>query len=230
MKQGRERFVALPERTKELIVMYRKEHKLTYRAIENRLDVSRETARLVCLDRIPEEKEKKLLAKKKRRTKKVVNKVVTKKRKPIPQYNSVRDYDFLQYIRVVMKWALQNNKDLSKGKLEMLLYLYPKGAFTYTKFHKYYKLIGLYQNRALAEFVDNDYVYVWRMPKGNQPKLYALTDKAKKLCDTMHRYCTGDEQLPIDETNGLTTDKTKRINNYYMDMIQDMNKRKKATD
>lgn len=231
MKQGRERFEPLPRATKDLIVMYRKEHKLSYRQIEKRLDVSRESARLVCLEEIPEEAAKALARKKKRKKRKnVTNSIKIRKPKPKPQYSSVRDYDFLQYIRVVFRWALSNHPNLNRGKLEMLLYLYPKGAFTYSKFHKYYKTIGLYQNKALAEFIEHDYIYVWRKQKGNEPKLYALTNKAKDLCDIMHKYCVGDEHLPLDESNELVVDKSKRINNYYLDMIKDMNKRKKVTN
>lgn len=229
MKQGIDRFTPLPKETLDLILMYREEHNLSYRAIEKRLGVSRETARLHCLNSIPKEKSD---SRKRKATRKGVgakNNVVTRK-KPLPQYNSIRDYDFLQYIRVVFKWALKNNPDLSRAKLEMLLYLYPKGVFTYSKFHKYYKTIGLYQNKALSEFMEDGYIKVWQPKKGNQAKLYSLTNKAKSLCDIMHKYCTGDEKLPLDEENGLITDKEVRINNYYVDMIKDMNKRKKATD
>ena len=230
MKQGRERFIPLDNSIKDLIVMYRQEHKLSYRDIEKRLDVSRETARQVCLERIPMEKDRSKKRKARRKGRRVVNNVRTKKPRPLPQYNSVRDYDFLQYVRVVFKWALQNHQDLNRGKLELLLYLYPKGAFTSSQFHKYHKLIGLYQHKTLAEFIDNEYIQVWRLPKRGEAKLYSLTGKAKKLCDMMHKYCTGDENLPMDETNDLVTDKTKRINKYYMNMIVDMNKRRKATD
>lgn len=230
MKQGRDRFVAITKEQRELILMYRTEYKLSYRAIEKRTGVSRETARLYCIDLIPEEAKLSQKRKTKKINKKVNNKVITRKKKPLPQYNSVRDYDFLQYIRVVFKWALQNNPDLNKGRLEMLLYLYPKGAFTYGQFHKYYKLIGLYQNKALAEFIEQGYIKVWRIPKRGESKLYALTGKTKELCDTMHKYCTGDEKIPLDESNDLTVDKTKRINNYYVDMIKDMSKRKKSAD
>jgi hypothetical protein len=227
MKQGKERFVPIPQDQKDLILMYRREHKLSYRAIESRLGISRETARLYCIEEIPEESKSNLKRLKKRKDKVVNNKVVTKIKKPLPQYNSVRDYDFLQYIRVVFKWALQHHKELNKGKLDMLLFLYPKGAFTYSQFHTYYKLIGLYQRKALTEFISKGYVKVWRQAKKGQPKLYSLTNKAKDLCDTMHKYCTGDEVIPMDETNELTTDKSKRINNYYVDIIKVMAKRKK---
>ena len=105
MKQGQDRFIPLPKETKDLIKMYRKEHKLSYRAIERRLGVSRETARLHCLENIPEEK---LKVKKVKKKKVVNNNVRVKKKRPIPQYNGVRDYDFLQYIRIVFKWAVKN--------------------------------------------------------------------------------------------------------------------------
>lgn len=230
MKQGKDRFKPLGKEVEDLIVMYRKEHKLSYRAIEKKMEVSRETARLVCLKRIPEEEEKSRANKKRLAKKKVIVRSITKKPKPRPQHNSVRDYDFLQYIRIVYKWALQHHPDLNRGNLEMLLYLYPKGAFTYSQFHKYYKTIGLYQRKMLKRFMDDGYIKVWRVPKRGESKLYSLTDKSKKLCDMMHKYCTGDEKLPMDERNNLVTDKSKRINNYYVDMIKDMNKRKKATD
>jgi hypothetical protein len=227
MKQGRERFSPIPQDQKDLILMYRRDLKLSYRAIESRLDVSRETARLYCIEMLPQESKENLKRLKTRKDKAVNNKVVTKIKKPLPQYNSVRDYDFLQYIRVVFKWALQHHKGLNKGKLDMLLFLYPKGAFTFSQFHTYYKLIGLYQRKALTEFITKGYLKVWRQPKKGQPKLYSLTDKSKSLCDMMHKYCTGDEAIPMNETNELTTDKSKRINNYYVDIIKVMGKRKK---
>lgn len=231
MKQGKDRFVALPRSTKDLIVMYRKEHGLSYRDIEKRLDVSRETARLVCIDEIPEEAQKAQARKKKRKNKKVVtNSVTVRTKKPKPQYRSVREYDFLQYIRIVYKWALSNHPNLNRGKLELLLYLYPKGAFSYSQFHKYHKTVTLFQNKTLADFIEHDYVYVWRQAKDGSNKLYALTKKAKNLCDMMHKYCVGDEILPTDESNALVVDKKTRINNYYLDMIKDMNKRKKVED
>jgi len=226
MKQGKERFVALPKETKDLILMYRIEHKLSYRAIEKRLGVSRETARLHCIENIPEEKAKVT----KKHIKNVKNNVVTKTKRPLPQYNSVRDYDFLQYIRIVFKWAVKKHPELNRAKIEMLLYLYPKGAFTFSDFHKYYKTIGIYQNKALAEFLKDGYIRVWKPRTGRTAKLFALTEKTKDLCDTMHKYCTGVKTLPLDVTNPLVADKEVRINRYYVNMIKDMNKRKKVAN
>lgn len=227
MKQGVDRFIAIPKETKDLILMYRLEHKLSYRDIEKRLGVSRETARLYCLKNIPEERELALARRKKNKNKRVKNRSITKKKRPLPQHNSVRDYDFLQYIRVVFKWALKNHPELNRTKLEMLLYLYPRGAFTYSKFHIYYKTIGLYQSKALAEFIEDGYIKVWQKKSGNKARLFALTTKAKDLCDEMHKYCTGDLKMSLEEDNAIIADKETRINQYYANMIKDMNKRKR---
>lgn len=224
LKQGKDRFVALPQETLDLIIKYRTEHGLSYRAIERRLGVSRETARKHCIKVLPDEKRVK------KEKVKVKNNVKTRIKKPLPQYNSVRDFDFLQYIRVVFKWAVKSNPTLNRAKIEMLLYLYPKGAFTYSQFHTYYKIIGIYQSKALAEFIEEGYIKVWKNRTGRSPKLYALTDKSKNLCDKMHKYCAGVEELPLDVSNPLVADKEVRINSYFVNMIKDMNKRKKAAN
>lgn len=225
MKQGADRFTPIPKETKDLILMYRTEHGLSYRAIERRLGVSRETARLYCLENLTEEKSKSIAKKKKLSSRKVKNKSVTRKR-PIPQYNSVRDYDFLQYIRVVYRWALKTHKDLNRGLLDILLFLYPKGAFTYKEFYTYYKIIGMYQTKALAGLIEDGYIRVWKKRTGMSPKLYTLTDKAKTLCDDMHKYCVGEKEMSLGVDNGIVAEKEVRINNYYVDMIKKMNKRK----
>lgn len=229
MKQGTERFIPISKDVKELILMYRVEHGLSYRDIEKRLGVSRETARLHCLENLTEEKRKALSKKKKLAARRVKNRSITKKA-PLPQHNSVRNYDFLQYIRIVFRWALKTHKDLNRGTLETLLFLYPKGAFTYTDFHVFYKTIGMYQSKVLAEFIENGYVKVWKKRTGRNPKLFALTDKAKKLCDEMHKYCVGDKQMSTAVYADMIEDEDTRINNYYVDMIKKMNKRKAPTE
>jgi len=203
---------------------------LSYRAIEKKVGVSRETARNYCLELLSEEAlaslERKKEAQRKKKERKV-NVVSKTRRKPKPQHTSVRDYDFLQYIRVVFRWALSNHDELTKGKLEMLLFLYPKGAFSFSEFYKFHKTISLYQRKTLDELIKSGYIYLWRPKSGKQVALYALTNKAKDLCDKMHKYCVGDEELPTEPKENKLFDRSgKRINNYFADMIVDMNKRK----
>lgn len=218
------------EQEKIDLILKLREEGLSYRQIEEEIGISRETARNYCLKLLPQEaidaieRKKKARERKKKRTIKVVSKT---RRKPKPQHTSVRDYDFLQYIRIVMRWALDNNETLTKGKLEMLLYLYPKGAFSFTQFYKFHKTISLYQRKTLDELIKDGWVYLWRPKSGSEVALYALTNKAKTLCDKMHKYCVGDEELPIEpENNTIFKSGGKRINNYFGDMIIDMNKRR----
>lgn len=219
-------FEKLEQEKIDLILKLRRDG-LSYRQIEKESGISRETARNYCLELIPEEAAAALERKKKTKKKKKVKVVSKTRKKPKAQHTSVRDYDFLQYIRVVMRWALSNNETLTKGKLEMLLYLYPKGAFSFSQFYKFHKTISLYQRKTLDELIKDGWVYLWRPKNGSEVALYALTNKAKTLCDKMHKYCVGDEVLPIEpEKNAIFKEGGKRINNYFGDMIKDMNKRR----
>lgn len=214
----------------DLILKYRKQG-LSYRAIAKKAGVSRETARLYCIEKLPNEAKESLdrkasLRKRKEQRRVKINSKTRKK--PKPQHNSVRDYDFLQYIRIVFRWALENHEDLNRGKLELLLYLYPKGAFSFSEFYKYHKTISIYQRKTLEELIKSGYISTWKDKSKDNVKLYALTSKAKKMCDSMHKYCVGDEELPTESSNKLFDSKGKRINTYFADMIVDMNKRKKG--
>jgi hypothetical protein len=214
-----EKFIPIEDHVVEQILELRKQN-LSYRKIEAKLGVSRETARNYCNKLIPEFRVKKVKA---RRKKKVRNYCTTRNKKPIPNYKSSREYDFLQYIRVVFKWATANT-NLTRQNIEMLLYLYPRGAFTNYKFNKYHKIMAIYQTKTFDILMKGGWIYLWRAKNGREPALYTLSDKAKVLCDNMHKFSTGDKQIPTDNKNVLVKDKAVRINKYYLDIIKGMNK------
>lgn len=218
-----EKFIPIEKHLVEQIIELRKQN-LSYRKIEAKLGVSRETARVYCNKLIPEFKVKILKARKKRG---VRNYSTTRNKKPIPNHKTSREYDFLQYIRLVFRWGITNSK-LSRQNLELLLYLYPRGAFTRYKFNLYHKTIAIYQAKTLDMFLKNGWVVVWRPKKGRDAALYVLTDKAKVLCDNMHKYCTGDKEIPLDDRNVMVKDKSTRINQYYLNMIKGMNKERSS--
>lgn len=149
----------------------------------------------------------------------------TRNKSPKPRYRTSREYDFLQYIRVVMKWAVVNH-DLVRGEVEMLLYLYPKGVFTMQFFSDFHKTYGMYQQKTLAKLIEGGWIHLWRPKKNRQAALYALTDKAKRMCDRMHKFSTGEEAIPETKFNRLSTigEGQPRIHNYYFDIIKKMNK------
>jgi len=152
-------------------------------------------------------------------------------KKPLPRYRSRIEYDFLKYVRIVFKWALENNKDLNRPNLELLLYLYGVGAFSKKQFNDYHKLLGLYAIKTLTEFEENGWIKLWRAQKGRQHALYTLTQKGKILCNKMHRYSCGVEEIPENPvSNDMMKKGSPRINGYYMDMIKRMNKDKAPTE
>lgn len=149
------------------------------------------------------------------------------KKLPLPRYRSRIEYDFLKYIRVVFKWALENHPDMTRPKLEFLLYLYGLGAFSKKQFDEYHKLVGLYSIRTFQEMIDEGWITVWRTRNKKEHALYVLTQKAKILCNKMHKYCCGVEEMPTtSKLNKMASEGTTRINGYYLDIIKKMNKDK----
>lgn len=154
--------------------------------------------------------------------------VVRTKKPPVRRYTYV-EYDFLKYIRIVFKWAQSNYPELKKADLEMLLYLYPNGAFTQTKFHIYHKTMGLYAVSKFKKLMSEGWIKLWRPRKNNEAALYVLSMKAKSLCTKMHKLCCGAQPMAKDRINNKiirdALDKNKpKVNNYYLDMMKKMNK------
>lgn len=148
-------------------------------------------------------------------------------KKPTARYRSRVEYDFLKYIRVVFKWATDNNSDLSRPQIELLLYLYGLGAFSRKQFNDYHKLVGMYGIKTLKKFEDEGWIKLWRRKKGREHALYTLTQKAKIMCNKMHRFACGVEEMPSNPvSNKIARKDAPRINNYYLDIIKRMNKDK----
>lgn len=146
---------------------------------------------------------------------------------PLPRYRSRIEYDFLKYIRVVFKWVADNYPELNRPEVELLLYLYGIGAFSKKQFNDYHKLLGLYSIKTLKKFEKDGWIRVWRVRKGREHALYTLTQKAKIMCNKMHRYAAGVEEIPLNPvSNKMDRVDAPRINNYYLDMIKKMNKDK----
>lgn len=184
---------------------------LTLRAIGLKIGVSYETVRTYLDKHLPANK-------------KIYNHTKTLKSKPVPRHRSTRDYDFLQYIRPVFRWATENS-GLSRPHVELLLYLYPKGVFARKDFYDFHKLLGMYQIKTFQMMMDEGFIVMWRPKKNGQKPLYILTNKAKQLCDKMHKFLTGEKKMPVNNrVNILAKDTGVRINTYYMDIIKKMNK------
>ena len=157
------------------------------------------------------------------------NKPAKKKKIDIPNRSKVKtNYDFLMYIRIVMRWAVENS-NLTKPQIEILLYLYGCGTFSKKQFHDYHKTLGIYEQKTLDMFTREGWIVLWRPAQKSKKMhaLYTLSHKAKIFCSKMHKICCGVEEIPTDEVrNKLAGNTGKRIDTYYMDMIKRMNKNK----
>lgn len=149
-------------------------------------------------------------------------------RKKVPnRYRSRVEYDFLKYIRVAYKWALENHPTLTRSQIDLLLYLHCLGAFSRTQFDDYHRLVGIYSVKTLTKFIDEGYIKVWKTADKKSHMLYAFTQKSKYLCNKMHRYCCGVEDISLNPiNNNMTRKDAPRINNYYIEMIKRMAKDK----
>lgn len=164
--------------------------------------------------------------------KKVNSYIISKKKtkdKPIPEsrLKTTVKYDFLKYIRVVLKWAVDNHPLLNRPLVELLLYLYPLGAFSRTQFYTFHKTISILCDKNLNYLIENGYIQIFR-PKGikNIHKLYSLTPKSKALCNNIHEYCAGLRPIPEQRPskNKMLEKDKPRINKYYIDIVKRMNK------
>jgi len=185
---------------------------LSLRKIGAKIGFSYETVRVYVDKHFPKDK------------KNIYIQTKTRRKKPKPRHRSSRDYDFLQYIRPVFKWATENS-GLTRPQVELLLYLYPKGVFPKSDFFNYHKILGMYQSKTFDMFMKEGFINVWRPKKKSQKALYCLTNKAKQICDKMHKFLTGEKEIPINSRNNvLAQDGGARINGYYMNIIKKMNK------
>lgn len=159
------------------------------------------------------------------------NNMKVKTKDPLPRYRSRIEYDFLKYIRVVFKWAADNYPDLNRPEVEFMLYLYSIGAFSRTQFDDFHRLLGLYSIKTLKKFIDEGWIQVWRVKKGRSHALYTLTQKSKIMCNKMHRFSCGVEDLPTNPvSNKMMRKDAPRINDYYKAIILKMNKDKAPTE
>lgn len=145
------------------------------------------------------------------------------KKKVLPKDNidsGVR-YDFLQYIRVIFKWACAHY-EITRPHLELMLGLYPIGMFTKNKFSILCRNIDMNPSRLMNNLIDIGLIEIWRPGTKKQAGLYRLSSKSKEMCDKVHRICVGEIQIP---KSNVLSKSSRSIDKRYMDVIKTMNKK-----
>lgn len=146
---------------------------------------------------------------------------------------STRDYDFLKWIRVVFKWATAHT-GLTQSRIELLLYLYSKGAFSKQEFFDYHELLGYGGPVTLKSLIESGWIIEWRKGKRGKVKgMYDLTSKAKVVCNKMHQMCVGGMDVPISRRSNPLNEKSirdKRVNKIYTGFFKVMNSERAERD
>lgn len=138
-----------------------------------------------------------------------------------------RGYTFLQYIRLVYRWAT-SNYDLNRSQLELLLYLYGEGLFTRYNFSQSHQMIGLMENITFKSFMEKGWIILYKEKTSKSPRLYTLSDKGKKLCARMHKMLMGEDTIPETARYNKMVTSELRVDEYFMKAAQKLNRRNKG--
>lgn len=153
----------------------------------------------------------------------VINPYTRKKQAPACKYKHDIKYDFLTYMRLVMKWAVANN-DLTRPQVELLLFLYGQGKFSQKQFFDYHTTLGIYQIKGFQQFIEDNWIKIYRPKKGRECALYIITTKGQRLCSRMHKMCAGEEKIPTSPRSNNLAKSSKPIDRYYLEAIKKMNR------
>jgi len=155
----------------------------------------------------------------------VIFKRVGRVKKPTKTFHQNLSYDFLQYIRIIFKWAC-SNYEISRPHLELLLGIYPLGVFKKAEFEIFCRTIDMNSKRLFTTMVEDGWIKLWRPYKRGQSALYCLTTKGKVMCGKIHKMCLGESKIPEYKYGNALMTSGKAVDKFYMEAIKKMNQRK----
>lgn len=148
--------------------------------------------------------------------------LIQKGDKPRTQFKP--KYDFMKYYRVVKHWAVKNY-DIDIQDLEMILYLYSEGIFSHSDF-KEIEVIYRWDKKRLNRLIEKGFIKYWRDPshvKGRKKRLYELSLKGKRMCNSFYKKLIGEEKIPQNRQKNKIYGKTTYIEKMYRKIIEKMN-------
>lgn len=135
-------------------------------------------------------------------------------------------YDFLKYWRVVRYWV-KRKYDLNTEELDILLYLYSEGIFKRSVFKEFEGILNWNKNR-FNSLLRKGLIISWRdktCPKG-RAKLYKLSVKGKRICNTVYRKLLQEEKISESRVNNPIFGKASYSDKMYRKIIKKMNEKK----
>jgi len=145
------------------------------------------------------------------------------KQKKLIRYSKI-DYNFLQYLSIVTKWALQNH-NITQTKLDLLLYIYPIAIFSQEYFKEMQAELGKANNTIFVELKRDGWVKLWSKDKGKS--FYVLSNKSNLLVSRMHNMLLLQEPIPMSLSRNVTAKGTKKKDKILMDLYKKFNQKVK---
>lgn len=123
-----------------------------------------------------------------------------KRKKKIKKYQRREPkYDFLKYWRIIRRYTCIRY-DLSTADLEMLLYLYTQGIFTYYEFAEYGNFFG-WDRKRFKRLKENGWIHCWQNKRNGEYRLYEITRHGRHVCTNMYKMLNGDMLIPETSQN-----------------------------
>jgi len=107
--------------------------------------------------------------------------------------------DYLKFYRVVRRFTLLKY-DLSTSDLEMLMYLYTAGLFTYQEFIVYSSNFS-WDKKRFKRMKDSGWIHMFRDKVGAEYRLYELTRHGRHIIGNMYKMLNCEMEIPMAQKN-----------------------------
>lgn len=102
--------------------------------------------------------------------------------------------DYLKWWRVVRRYTCIKH-DITSPDLDIMLYLYSEGLFTYWDFKEYANCFGWDKGR-FKRLKDNGWIHCWKEKHRGDHRLYELTRHGRTVCTYMYKMLNYQMEIP----------------------------------
>mgnify|MGYP000060611100 CR=1 FL=1 len=130
--------------------------------------------------------------------------------------------DYLKFYRVVRRFTLLKY-DLSTADLEMMMYLYTAGLFTYQEFSVYASNFSWDRHR-FKRMKEGGWIHMFRDKVGSEYRLYELTRHGRHIIGNMYKMLNCEMEIPMALKNNPAVARTNYSEKALMIGIEEFNK------
>jgi hypothetical protein len=117
-------------------------------------------------------------------------------RKQLQRQNYIRrepKNDYMKYYRVIRRYVMFRH-EIQESDLEMLMFLYSEGLFTYWRFRELSNFNG-WNVKKFKKMKDGGWIHMWRDKKGSEYRLYEMTRKGRMVITDMYKKLNYEEEI-----------------------------------